>query len=160
VAGIIVSANFVSNVGLDRFGPKTVVPVGMILAAGAAGLLTRIGVHGGYGTWVAPALVLIGLGVGGIVTPAFSLGPAGARPADAGVAAAPVNSSNQVGGSLGAALLNTIAASAAASYLTRNASHVSLQAATVHGDTLAFTFLAALFAAGTVVTALLYPRRA
>jgi MFS family permease len=160
VAGIIVSANFVSNVGLDRFGPKTVVPVGMILAAGAAGLLTRIGVHGGYGTWVAPALVLIGLGVGGIVTPAFSLGPAGARPADAGVAAALVNSSNQVGGSLGAALLNTIAASAAASYLTRNASHVSLQAATVHGDTLAFTFLAALFAAGTVVTALLYPRRA
>jgi EmrB/QacA subfamily drug resistance transporter len=160
VAGVIVSANFVSNVGLDRFGPKAVVPVGMILAAGAAGLLTRIGVHGGYGTWVAPALVLIGLGVGGIVTPAFSLGPAGARPADAGVAAALVNSSNQVGGSLGAALLNTIAASAAATYLTGNAPHVSLQAATVHGDSIAFTFLAALFAAGAVVTALLYPRRA
>src|ERR1700690_3713875 len=71
VAGVIVAANFVSNVGLDRFGPKTVVPVGMILAAAAAGLLTGIGVHGGYGTSVAPALVLIGLGVGGIVTPAF-----------------------------------------------------------------------------------------
>jgi MFS family permease len=160
VAGVIVSANFVSNTGLDRFGPKTVVPVGMILAAGAASLLTGLGVHGGYGTWVAPALVLLGLGVGCIVTPAFSLGPAGARPADAGVAAALVNSSNQVGGSLGAALLNTIAASAAASYLTRNATHVSQQSATVHGDTIAFTFLAALFAAGAVITALLYPRRA
>jgi EmrB/QacA subfamily drug resistance transporter len=160
VAGVIVSANFVSNVGLDRFGPKKVVPAGMVLAAVAAGLLTRVGVHSGYGTWVAPALVLIGLGVGGIITPAFSLGPAGARPADAGVAAALVNSSNQVGGSLGAALLNTIAAGAAASYLTRSVPHVSLQSATVHGDIIAFTFLAVLFAAGAVVTALLYPPRA
>ena len=159
IAGVIVSANFVSNVGLDRFGPKKVVPVGMILAAGAAGLLTGIGVHGGYGTWVAPALVLLGLAVGCVVTPAFSLGPAGARPADAGVAAALVNSSNQVGFSLGAALLNTIAASAAASYLTRNVPHVSAQSATVHGDIIAFVFLAALFAAGAVVTALLFPWR-
>jgi hypothetical protein len=108
---------------------------------------------------VAPALVLTGLGTGGIVTPAFSLGPAGARPADAGVAAALVNSSNQVGGSLGAALLNTIAASAAASYLARSVPRVSPQSATVHGDVIAFTFLAVLFAAGAVVTALLYPRR-
>jgi EmrB/QacA subfamily drug resistance transporter len=160
IAGVIASANFVSNVGLDRFGPKRIVPAGMILAAAAAGLLTRIGVHGGYGTSVAPALVLIGLGLGCIVTPAFSLGPAGARPADAGVAAALVNSSNQVGGSLGAALLNTIAATAAASYLTRNAPHVSLQSATVHGDIIAFTFLTGLFVAGAVVTALLYPPRA
>jgi hypothetical protein len=51
----------------------------MILAAGAAALLTGIGVHGGYGTRVAPALVLIGLGVGCIVTSAFSLRPAGGR---------------------------------------------------------------------------------
>jgi hypothetical protein len=122
-------------------------------------LLTGIGVRGGYGSSVAPALVLIGLGVGCVVTSAFSLGPAGARPADVGVAAALVNSSNQVGGSLGAALLNTIAASAAASYLTRNVPHVSLQAATVHGDIVAFTFLAVLFAVGAVLTALLFPRR-
>jgi hypothetical protein len=123
-------------------------------------LLAGIGTHGGYGTWMAPALVLIGLGTGCIVTSAFSLGPAGARPADAGVAAALVNSSNQVGGSLGAALLNTIAASSGASFLARNARHVSPQAATVHGDIIAFTFLAALFAVGGVVTALLYPRTA
>jgi EmrB/QacA subfamily drug resistance transporter len=159
VAGVIVSANFVSNVGLSRFGPKAVVPVGMILGGAAAGLLTGIGVRGGYGSSVAPALVLVGLGVGCVVASAFSLGPAGARPADVGVAAALVNSSNQVGGSLGAALLNTIAASAAASYLTRNVPHVSLQAATVHGDIVAFTFLTVLFTAGAVVTALLFPRR-
>jgi hypothetical protein len=129
----------------------------MILAAAAAGLLTGIGTHGGYGPWVAPALVLLGLGTGCIVTVAFNLGPAGARPADVGVAAALVNSSNQVGGSLGAALLNTIATGAAANYLTPNAPHALLQAATVHGDVIASTFLAVLFTAGAVAKALLYP---
>jgi hypothetical protein len=108
---------------------------------------------------VAPALVLLGLGTGAIVTTAFSLGPAGVRPADSGVAAALVNSSNQVGGSLGAALLNTIAATAAANYLTQHRPHASLASATVHGDITAFTFLAILFAAGAIVAALLFPRR-
>jgi hypothetical protein len=108
---------------------------------------------------VAPALVLLGLGTGAIITTAFSLGPTGTRPADSGVAAALVNSSNQIGGSLGAALLNTIAATAAASYLTQHGPHASLQSATVHGDVTAFTFLAILFTAGAVTTALLFPRR-
>jgi EmrB/QacA subfamily drug resistance transporter len=159
IAGVVVAANFVSNRGLTRFGPKVVVPAGMILAAGAAGWLTGLGVHGDYGSRVAPALVLLGLGTGAVVTTAFSLGPAGARPADSGVAAALVNSSNQVGGSLGAALLNTIAATAAANYLTRHRPHVSLASATVHGDVTAFTFLAILFAVGAVVATLLFPRR-
>jgi hypothetical protein len=131
----------------------------MILVAGAAAWLTGLGVDGGYGTRVAPALVLMGLGTGAIITPAFSLGPAGARPADSGVAAALVNSSNQIGGSLGAALLNTIAASATTNYLVAHAPHVSVLAATVHGDVTAFVFLIFLFGAGAVVTALLFPRR-
>jgi len=160
VAGVVVAANFVSNIGLGRLGPKLVVPVGMLLAAAGAGWLTRIGTHGSYGTDVAPALVLIGLGAGCAVVSAFSLGPAGARPADAGVAAALVNSSNQVGGSLGAALLNTIAAGASATYLAQHAPGASVTAATVHGDIVAFTFLIALFAAGAMTTALLYPRQA
>jgi EmrB/QacA subfamily drug resistance transporter len=159
IAGVVAAANFVSNRGLERFGPKVVVPAGMILAGGAAGWLTGLGAHGGYGTRVAPALVFLGLGTGAIITTAFSLGPAGARPADSGVAAALVNSSNQVGGSLGAALLNTIAATAAANYLTHHRPHVSLASATVHGDVIAFTFLAILFAVGSVTAALLFSRR-
>ena len=166
VAGVVVAANFVSNVGLARLGPKVVVPVGLLLSAAAAGWLTRIGVTGHYGLDVAPALVVVGLGTGCAVTSAFSLGPAGARPADTGVAAALVNSSNQVGGSLGASLLNTVAASAAASYLVAHrgghggagAARLVL-AATVHGDVVAFTVLIALFVAGAVVTGLLFPRR-
>jgi EmrB/QacA subfamily drug resistance transporter len=160
IAGITVAANVVSNVGLRRLGPRVIVPAGMIAAAGGAAWLTRIGVHGGYATVVAPALVLLGLGVGCAVVSAFSLGPAGTRPTDTGVAAALVNSSNQVGGSLGAALLNTIAASATASYLAHHAPGPSVAAATVHGDVVSFIFLAALFGAGAVITAILYPRRA
>jgi hypothetical protein len=72
------------------------------------------------------------------------------------VAAALVNASNQIGGSLGAALLNTIAASATATYL---AQHALPAAAAVHGDVVAFTSLIAVFAAGAVITAALYPRR-
>jgi EmrB/QacA subfamily drug resistance transporter len=160
IAGIVAGANFVSNVGLRRLGPKLVVPAGLLLAAAGAAWLTRVGPHGSYGADVAPALVLVGIGAGCAVTTAFSLGPAGARPADAGVAAALVNASNQVGGSLGAALLNTIAASATAAYLAGHAARPGVLAATTHGDVVAFTFLVALFAAGAVVTGLLYPRRA
>jgi hypothetical protein len=76
------------------------------------------------------------------------------------VAAALVNSSNQVGGSLGAALLNTIAVGSAAAYLARPGAAPSAAAATVHGDTAAFTFLVVLFTAGAVLTGLLYPGRA
>jgi EmrB/QacA subfamily drug resistance transporter len=160
LGGVAVAANFVSNTGLARLGPKVVVPAGLLVAAAGAGWLTRISAHGSYGPVVAPGFVLLGLGAGCAVATAFSLGPAGARPADAGVAAALVNASNQVGGSIGAALLNTIAASASAAYLAGHAASLDPLAATVHGDVAAFTFLVALFAAGAVTTALLYPRKA
>jgi EmrB/QacA subfamily drug resistance transporter len=159
IAGVTIAANVVSNVGLRRLGPKVIVPAGLVIAAAGAAWLTRIGVHGGYTTVVAPALVLLGLGLGCAVVSAFSLGPAGTQPADTGVAAALVNSSNQVGGSLGAALLNSIAASAAARYLAQHAADPSATAATVHGDIVSFTFLVTLFGAGAIITALLFPRR-
>jgi hypothetical protein len=106
----------------------------------------------------APALVLLGLGLGCAVVSPFSLGP-GRHPAGRyRVAAALVNTSNQVGGSLGAALLNSIAANATASYLAQHPADPSMTAATVHGDIVSFTFLVTLFGAG-VIPALLYPRR-
>ena len=160
IVGITVASGVVSNRALGRFGPKVVVPVGLLLAAAGAAWLTRIGPDGSYGYDVAPALVLLGLGVACAVVTAFSLGPVGTRPADTGVAAAMVNTSNQVGGSLGAALLNTIAATAAASYLVSHPANQDAVEAVVHGDVTAFTFLAALFVAGAIITGLLHPSRA
>ncbi|MGH3393495.1 MAG: MFS transporter, partial [Streptosporangiaceae bacterium] len=167
--GVALLAAFVlverrAAVALGRLGPKVIVPAGLLLAAAGTAWLTRLTPHSSYGTDVAPALVLVGLGVSCAVVTAFSLGPAGTRPADTGVAASMVNSSNQVGGSLGAALLNTIAASAAASYLashrTAGPPAARLIAGTVHGDVTAFAFLAVLLVAGAVVTALLHPGKA
>jgi EmrB/QacA subfamily drug resistance transporter len=159
IGGVVVGSGVVSNVALTRFGPKVVVPAGLLAAAAGAAWLTRIGPHGSYGYDVAPALVLIGAGVSCAVVTAFSLGPVGTRPADTGVAAAMVNTSNQTGGSLGAAVLNTIAATATTAYLTSHHAQ-GAAAAVVHGDVVAFRFLVALFLAGALVTALLHPRRA
>jgi EmrB/QacA subfamily drug resistance transporter len=160
LGGVAVAANYVTNAGLARLGPKAVIPAGLLLAAAGAGWLTQISAHGSYGPVVAPGFVLLGLGTGAAVATAFSLGPAGARPADAGVAAALVNTSNQVGGSIGAALLNTIAATATAAYLAGPAAGRGSLAATVHGDVVAFRFLIVFFAAGAVATGLLSPRKA
>jgi EmrB/QacA subfamily drug resistance transporter len=160
IGGVVIGSGVVSSLALARLGPKVVVPAGLVLAALGTAWLTRIGPHGSYGYDVAPALVLIGFGVSCAVVTAFSLGPVGTRPADTGVASAMVNTSNQTGGSLGAALLNTIAANATAAYLVSHHAGTSAAAAVVHGDDTAFALLAGLFAAGAVVTALLHPRRA
>ena len=78
-------------------------------------------------------------------------------PTDAGVASAMVNTSQQVGGSVGTALLSTLAGSAVTSYIAENgASPEVAQAAAVHGYTTAFYWSAAIFAIGAVVSALVF----
>jgi len=88
--------------------------------------------------------------------PMSSTALVGVDSADAGVASALVNTTQQVGGSLGTALLNTVAAAAAASYLTANA-HAgrAVQIAAVHGYTTAFTVSAALLAAAALAAGVL-----
>jgi hypothetical protein len=75
----------------------------------------------------------------------------GVQPADAGVASALVNSTQQTGGSLGAALINTIVTTATASYLVANGhSPAALEAGAIHGYTTAFTFSGIVLAAAAV----------
>jgi hypothetical protein len=94
----------------------------------------------------------MGLGLGLIFAPSFNNATLGVEPSDAGVASAMVNTSQQVGGSIGTALLSTLAASATTSYLTGRVPRpdVVTQAA-VHGYTTAFWWSAAIFAAGAVI---------
>ena len=92
-------------------------------------------------------------GLGLVFVPLNSTALIGVAPADAGVASAMVNTTQQVGGSLGTALLNTLAASATASYLAIHGYGAEARAsALVHGYTTAFTLSAALVAAAAVVT--------
>lgn len=99
------------------FGPKTVVPAGAVIAAAGLAMLTRLGLSSGYATGVLPWLVVIGLGIGLVMPIAVSLATSGIAPQDAGAGSAAVNTMQQIGGAIGTALLNTLAASAATNYL-------------------------------------------
>jgi hypothetical protein len=108
---------------------------------------------------VLPYLIVLGVGFGLSVAPAFSTGTLGLAPQDAGVGSATLNTAQQVGGSIGTALLNTVAASAATSYLVgRTVSPANLQAAAVHGYTTTFLWSSVIFVAGAVVAGLVLQR--
>jgi EmrB/QacA subfamily drug resistance transporter len=166
VGAVMVCANLANIVLLPRIGPRFVVAGGMVAAAVGLAWLTRIGVHSSYLTTVLPPLLLASAGLGFVMSPSMNTGTAGVAPSDAGVASAVVNTGQQVGGSIGTSLLNTMAASAAAGYL---ASHLSprlmaagrlsptlVKLAQVHSYTVAFWWAAGLFAAGAVTAALLF----
>jgi EmrB/QacA subfamily drug resistance transporter len=152
VAMIIVSSTTSNAVLLPRFGPKPLVPVGMLLAALGMVILAQLGVHSTYAGHILPALLVTGLGLGLIFAPSINTATLGVSEADAGVASATVNSCQQVGGSVGTAFLNTIATTAVTSYLAGKALTplVAAQAA-VHGYTVAFWWAAGIFALGAIV---------
>ena len=112
--------------------------------------------------------MVIGLGLGQTIAPSINTGTFGVAASDAGVASATVNTGQQLGGSIGTALLNTIAASAAASYIAAHLSQATLVhgrpspgllgLGLVHGYTTAFWWSAAIFACGAVVAGALMRR--
>ena len=130
------------------------------MLASAAGLawLTRLTVTSSYPTAVLGPLLILGLGLGLIFAPAISLGTARLRGQDTGVGSALVNTTQQVGGAVGIALLGTLAASAATSFLRPHAAITPalLQDAAVHGYATAYWTATAIFTAGALLTALLY----
>ena len=123
---ILVVVAAVGNVILlTRVSPKIAVPIGLLLGAAGMALLTRIGLHADYVSDVLPTLLLVGFGLGLVFAPAFTLGTLGVDRNDAGVASATINVAQQIGGSIGTSLLNTIAATAAASYITAHAASIT-----------------------------------
>ena len=115
---LVVVAAVGSTVLLSRVSSRILIPSGMAISALAMYLLTRIGLDTGYATHVLPPLLLLGAGLGLVFAPGFSLATLGVSATDSGVASATVNTMQQVGGSVGTALLNTIAATAAGTYAT------------------------------------------
>jgi len=150
---IIATATIVNTRMLARTGPKPLVPAGMALAALAMALLTRIGVDTGYASHVLPSLILAGVGFGLIIAPSIATATLGVPPRDLGVASAMVNTSQQVGGSIGTALLSTLAASATTDFIVAHgrAPEVVRQA-DVEGYVTAFWWTAGIFLLGALVT--------
>ncbi len=158
VAGLMGASTTSTTVLLPRVGPRPLIPVGMLVAAGGMVVLTQIGLHTSYASGVLPGLVLVGLGLGLVFGCSMNMATYGADPEDAGVASAMVNTNQQVGGSIGTALLNTIAASALTGYVTAHGDspHVLAQAA-VHSYTVAFWVVVGIFVAAAAVCALVLP---
>jgi EmrB/QacA subfamily drug resistance transporter len=153
------TAAIVSTRVLQRTGPRPLVPAGMITAALGMVLLTRVGVDTAYATHVLPSLILIGIGFGLTVAPSFATATHGVPARDSGVASALVNTSQQIGGSIGTALLSTLAASAVTDFVTdRGPSPEVLRHAAIEGYTTAFWWAAGLYIVGALICgALLRP---
>ena len=154
------TVGIVSTRVLPRTGPRPLVPTGMLMAALGMLLLTRIGVDTAYATHVLPSLVLIGVGFGLTIAPSFATATHGVPAADSGVASAMVSTSQQIGGSIGTALLSTLAASAVADFVAdRGPAPEVLRRAAVEGYTTAFWCAAAMLTAGALVCGLLLRTR-
>lgn len=152
-AGVVVAAGGVVSRLLPRVGARPLMLTGLIL--GVAGFLwfTQIGVHTSYMTHVLPPELVIGFGLGLVFAPVANTALIGVNERDAGVASALLNTGQQVGSSLGIALLNTIAASATASYLISHGQTASSAAAgLVHGYTVGFMVSAGFLALAFLVT--------
>src|SRR5205823_6307640 len=126
--------------------------LGMSLGAVAMVLLAQLTPTSSYAGHVLPALLVMGVGMGNIFAPAIASATYGVDPRDSGVASAMVNTMQQVGGSIGTALLSSIFASAVTSYAHSHVPSPGLAAqASVHGYTVAFWVAAGVFAFGAVV---------
>jgi len=113
---------------VQRFGPRLPIVAGTLLGAVSLLLLTTIGLASNYWLTIAPALVILGLGMGCVFASTFDAATAGVRPEDAGVASAMVNTAQQIGGAIGTALLSAIAQSALTGYIAENGTDEAAQA--------------------------------
>jgi len=157
---LVVAAQLGTNLLLPRFGPKIMVPFGMTVSAVGMVLLTRLDLGSSYAPDILVPLMIIGFGMGSTMPAAMQTATLGVEREFAGVASAMVNTSQQVGGSIGVALLNTLAATAATNYLTANpgAADVAAQAA-IHSYATAYWWSAGFFAFGAVLAAFLFRRK-
>ncbi|MET7476751.1 MFS transporter [Streptomyces sp. NPDC005648] len=160
VAALMVLAQISTNWLVPRFGPKIVVPTGMVIALGGMIWLTRLDLHSGYAAHVLGPLLLLGAGIGMSMPAAMSYATLGVEASDQGVASAAVNTTQQVGGSISTALLNTLAATAATNYAKDHLSDPLVKAnAALHSYAVAYWWSAGFFAFAAVVTALLFRAR-
>ena len=138
---------------LPRVAPRRLVVPGLVLAAAGLGVLSTLTPTSGYLAPILPAQLLLGTGMGLVMTPAISVATSGVEPRHAGVAAAVANTATQIGGSVGTAVLNSLAVAATARYA---AAHGPSATALVHGFATAAmasagVLLAAAVAAGALI---------
>jgi len=157
--GIIFGATLASRL-LPRTGPRNLMIGGLSLATLGLLWFSRLGVDSTYVAHVLAPETLVSIGMGLAFVPMNSTALYGVEEDSSGVASALVNTTQQVGGALGTAFLNTVAASSTAAYLlTRVASTSVTRSATVHGYTTAFEVSALFLAIAAAVAGVLVRSR-
>jgi len=156
IGALAVAATMATSVLVPRIGPRPLVPAGFVVAAAGLLWLTRLDVDSTYAANILGPLIVIGAGMGLAMAPAMTAGTSGVHASDAGVASALVNTAQQVGGSIGTAVLSTIAANAAADYLAGKAPGPDVvAAATISSYTTTFAWCGGIFLIGAVLSGLL-----
>ncbi len=157
--GIILGATLSSRF-LPRTGPRNLMIAGLSLATLGLIWFSRLGADSTYLAHVLAPEILVSVGMGLAFVPMNSTALFGVEEDSAGVASALVNTTQQVGGALGTAFLNTVAASSTAAFLVSHATTATLvRAATVHGYTTAFEVSALLIAMAALVAGVLVGSR-
>ena len=148
-AGIMVSAGLASNFA-PRIGVRPVAAVGMVLTAVGMLLFARMPVGGSYVTDVLPGMIVASLGLGAVFMPLTLVATTGLKDEDQGLASGLFNTSQQIGGALGLAILSTVAA---------GQTHGGSKAALVHGFHYAFAGAAIFVIAALVLMLALLRKR-
>ncbi|MEV4755203.1 MFS transporter [Micromonospora sp. NPDC049559] len=152
VGGMIIGSTQIGARLMNRVAPRLLMGPGFLVAAAGMLVLTQLRVDSPYVGLILPGQILLGLGMGTAFMPAMSLATYGVQPRDAGVASAMVNTSQQVGGSIGTALLNTVAAGATTSWLAAHGGDPRLvNQAAVHGYATAIWWAAGILLASALV---------
>jgi EmrB/QacA subfamily drug resistance transporter len=160
-AMIFICAPLIQTRILPRFGVRPIVMTGMTLGFLSMLLFfTQLDPSSTYAGSLLPGMVMLGIGMPCVFAPSFATATLGVARGDAGVASAMVNTSQQVGGAVGTAVLSTIFTHSTADYLASHARTATAAAdASVHGYASAFTFALILFGIGFVIAAVVLPRR-
>jgi EmrB/QacA subfamily drug resistance transporter len=159
--GVLMSAGAASAL-VPRIGPKPLMVAGGLLAASGLFTLSFLDIDSGFWALAFPGQLLLGLGLGFTFVPLSNLALIGAGEHDAGAASAMLNATQQVGASVGTALLVTLSVGAATDYATDAGpvqdpavgALVALEAQ-VAGYTTAFTWASVLLVLGSLVSAVL-----
>jgi len=159
--GIAVGAGIAQPL-VKRAGVRNVAVLGIVLATIGMVVLAQVPVHGTYAGDLLPGLLPLSIGMGLVFVPITLMATGGVDANDAGLASGLFNTAQQVGGSLGLAILSTLAASKTTSVLNGlhgGASAAAADAARVSGYHIAFIAAAVLLAAGAVILAVAVRRR-
>ncbi len=153
-AGVVITAAVTSRL-VGRIGPRLPITVGALLVAAGLALLSRISDHAIYASDILPALIILSVGLGLIFFSTTVVAVSGASRHESGLASAVLNVSQQLGGSIGLAVLGTFAANVAKDQLVNvRPTHALIGQALVAGFTSAFEIGVVIALAGFVLALL------